>query len=70
MAILLAKGSTDTVFLGDPRPWPMRELVRAPMIMKGPGLPAGKRVEGFTQSCDVAQQLVMEWLGLPQRLPR
>jgi arylsulfatase A-like enzyme len=47
------------------RPWPYEELVRAPMIMKGPGLPAGKRVEGFTQSCDVAPT-VLDWLGLPE----
>ncbi len=47
------------------RPWPYEELVRAPMIMKAPGLPAGKRVEGFTQSCDVAPT-VIEWLGLPE----
>jgi len=46
------------------RPWPYEELVHAPMIMKAPGLPAGKRVKGFTQSCDVAPT-VIEWLGLP-----
>ena len=45
------------------RPWPYEELVHAPMIMKGPGLPAGKRVKGFTQSCDVAPT-VTEWLGI------
>lgn len=45
------------------RPWPYEELAHAPMIMKGPGLPAGKRVKGFTQSCDVAPT-VTEWLGL------
>ena len=28
--------------------------MHAPMIMRGPGLPAGKRVKGFTQSADVA----------------
>jgi arylsulfatase A-like enzyme len=47
------------------RPWPYEELVHAPMIMRGPGLPAGKRVNGFTQSCDVAPT-VIEWLGLPE----
>ncbi|EFK05313.1 conserved domain protein [delta proteobacterium NaphS2] len=45
------------------RPWPYEELVHAPMIIKGPGLPAGKRVKGFTQSCDVAQT-VTDWLGI------
>ncbi len=45
------------------RPWPYEELVHAPMIMKGPGLPAGKRVKGFTQSCDVAPT-VTDWLGI------
>jgi arylsulfatase A-like enzyme len=33
------------------------------MIMRGPGLPAGKRVKGFTQSCDVAPT-VIDWLGI------
>jgi len=45
------------------RPWPYEELVHAPMIMKGPGLPVGKRVKGFTQSCDVAPT-VTDWLGI------
>ena len=45
------------------RPWPYEELVRAPMIMRGPGLPAGKRVKAFTQSCDVAPT-VTDWLGI------
>ena len=45
------------------RPWPYEELAHAPMIMKGPGLPAGKRVLGFTQSCDIAPT-VTDWLGL------
>ncbi|MDA8218002.1 MAG: sulfatase [Dehalococcoidales bacterium] len=45
------------------RPWPYEELVHAPMIMKGPGLPAGKRVKAFTQSCDVAPT-VTDWLGI------
>ena len=45
------------------RPWPYEELVHAPIIMKGPGLPAGKRVKGFTQSCDVAPT-VTDWLGI------
>jgi hypothetical protein len=34
------------------------------MIMKGPGLEPGKRIKGFTQSCDVAPT-VIDWLGLP-----
>jgi arylsulfatase A-like enzyme len=33
------------------------------MIMRGPGLKAGKRVKGFTQSCDVAPT-VIDWLGI------
>jgi len=45
------------------RPWPYEELVHAPMMMRGPGLPAGKRVAGFTQSCDVAPT-VTDWLGI------
>lgn len=45
------------------RPWPYEELVHAPMIMRGPGLEAGKRVKGFTQSCDVAPT-VTDYLGI------
>jgi len=45
------------------RPWPYEELVHAPMIMRAPGLEAGKRIKGFTQSCDVAPT-VLDWLGL------
>ena len=45
------------------RPWPYEELVHAPMMMRGPGLPAGKRLKGFTQSCDVAPT-VTDWLGI------
>lgn len=45
------------------RPWPYEELVHAPFLMKGPGLPAGKRVKAFTQSVDVAPT-VTEWLGI------
>lgn len=47
------------------RPWPYEELAHAPMIMRAPGLDAGKRIQGFTQSCDVAPT-VIDWLGLDQ----
>jgi hypothetical protein len=42
------------------RPWPYEELVHIPFIMRGPGLPAGKRVDGFIQSCEVAPT-VADW---------
>lgn len=45
------------------RPWPYEELVHAPMIARGPGLPAGKRIAAFTQSIDVAPT-VCDWLGI------
>jgi arylsulfatase A-like enzyme len=45
------------------RPWPYEELAHIVFIVRGPGLPAGKRVEGFVQSSDVAPT-VTEWLGL------
>jgi arylsulfatase A-like enzyme len=45
------------------RPWPYEELVHAPMIIRGPGLPAGKRISAFTQSCDVAPT-VTDALGI------
>jgi arylsulfatase A-like enzyme len=45
------------------RPWPYEELVHAPIIIRGPGLPAGKRISAFTQSCDVAPT-VTDALGI------
>ena len=45
------------------RPWPYEELVHTPMILRGPGLPAGKRIKSFVQSCDVAPT-VCDWLGI------
>ncbi|MHB1416607.1 MAG: sulfatase [Chloroflexota bacterium] len=45
------------------RPWPYEELAHAPMMIKGPGIPAGKRVKSFTQSVDVAPT-VTDWLGI------
>jgi len=45
------------------RPWPYEELAHTPMIMRGPGLPAGKRVAGFVSSVDVAPT-ICEWLGI------
>ena len=45
------------------RPWPYEELVHTPLIIRGPGLPAGKRVSAFVQSCDVAPT-VCDWLGI------
>lgn len=45
------------------RPWPYEELVHIPFIMKGPGLPSGKRVSSFVQSCDVAPT-VTDFLGI------
>lgn len=40
------------------RPWPYEELAHIPFIMKAPGVPAGKRVKSFVQSCDVAPTVV------------
>lgn len=45
------------------RPWPYEELVHTPLIIRGPGLPAGKRVKGFVQSCDIGPT-VLDWLGV------
>ena len=45
------------------RPWPYEELVHAVMMMRAPGLPAGKRIKSFVQSVDVAPT-VCEWLGI------
>ena len=45
------------------RPWPYEELVHAPMIMEARACRPGKRVKGFTQSCDVAPT-VTDWLGI------
>ncbi len=46
------------------RPWPYEELVHIPIIIKAPGLPAGKRVKSFVQGCDCAPT-ILEWLGGP-----
>ncbi len=46
------------------RPWPYEELVHIPLIIKAPGLPAGKRIKAFAQDCDCAPT-VLDWLGLP-----
>ena len=45
------------------RPWPYEELAHTPLIIRGPGLPRGKRISSFVQSCDIAPT-VCDWLGL------
>ncbi len=45
------------------RPWPYEELVHTPMIIRGPGMPAGKKVTSFVSSVDVAPT-VCDWLGI------
>ncbi len=45
------------------RPWPYEELVHIPLIIRAPGMEAGKRVKGFAQSCDVAPTIT-DWLGI------
>jgi arylsulfatase A-like enzyme len=39
--------------------------VHVPMIVKAPGLEAGKRVKGLVQNIDITPTM-MEWLGVPQ----
>lgn len=46
------------------RPWPYEELVHTPLIIRGPGLPKGKRISAFTQSVDICPT-ICEWLGIP-----
>lgn len=48
------------------RPWPYEELAHVPMLMRAPGLPQGKRIKAFVQSCDVAPT-VCDWLGLGEQ---
>lgn len=45
------------------RPWPYEELTHTPLILRAPGLPAGKRVSALIQSCDVAPT-ICDWLGI------
>jgi len=45
------------------RPWPYEELVHVPYLMRGPGLPKGKRETSYVQSCDIAPT-VTDWLGI------
>ncbi len=48
------------------RPWPYEELVHIPLIVKAPGLPAGKRVKSFVQGCDCAPT-ILDWFD--QKIP-
>jgi len=59
----LGKGEHGHGIMRKCRPWPYEELAHIPFIMKGPGLPAGKRIPSFVHSCDVAPT-VTDWLGL------
>ncbi|MBP3731510.1 MAG: sulfatase [Mailhella sp.] len=59
----MGKGEHGHGIMRKCRPWPYEELAHAPMIVRGPGLPRGKRVKSFVQSCDVAPT-VLDWLGL------
>ncbi len=45
------------------RPWPYEELVHIPLIIRAPGLPAGKRVAGLVQNYDIAPTIA-NWLGI------
>lgn len=47
------------------RPWPYEELAHGVCILKGPDLPAGRRISAYTQSVDVAPT-VTDWLGIGQ----
>ncbi|MFV0436776.1 MAG: sulfatase [Desulfopila sp.] len=44
------------------RPWPYEELAHIPMIVRIPGVGAGKKVKSFVQSVDVAPT-ILDWLG-------
>ena len=59
----MGKGEHGHGIMRKCRPWPYEELAHIPLIMRGPGLPTGKRVNSFVQSCDVAPT-VAEWLGV------
>ncbi|MBM3132452.1 MAG: sulfatase, partial [Chloroflexi bacterium] len=59
----MGKGEHGHGIMRKCRPWPYEELAHIPFIIKGPGLPAGKRIASFVHSCDVAPT-VTDWLGL------
>lgn len=59
----MGKGEHGHGIMRKCRPWPYEELAHTPMIIRGPGLPAGKRVKAFTQSQDVGATIV-DWLGV------
>ncbi len=46
------------------RPWPYEELVHIPLIVRAPGLPAGKRIKAFVQDYDCAPT-VLDWMDIP-----
>ncbi|MBO4317026.1 MAG: sulfatase [Mailhella sp.] len=45
------------------RPWPYEELVHIPLMIKGPGIPAGKRINALVQNYDISATIV-NWLGI------
>ncbi len=45
------------------RPWPYEELVHIPLMIKGPGIPAGQRIKSFVQNYDITPTIT-NWLGL------
>jgi len=59
----MGKGEHGHGIMRKCRPWPYEELAHVPFILRAPGLPMGKRVKSFVQSCDVAPT-VLEWLNL------
>ena len=59
----MGKGEHGHGIMRKCRPWPYEELAHTPLIIRGPGLPRGKRIDAFVQSCDIAPT-VCDWLGL------
>ncbi len=45
------------------RPWPYEELVHIPLIIRAPGLPAGKRIPALVQNYDITPTIT-NWLGI------
>ena len=45
------------------RPWPYEELVHIPLMIKGPGIPAGQRITSMVQNYDITATIT-NWLGI------
>lgn len=61
----MGKGEHGHGIMRKCRPWPYEELVHVPLMMHIPGVPGGKRLQGFVQNVDITPTM-LDALGLLQ----